>query len=156
MGRRDYYYDPNAPRANSLIPGASAVVLLDDGRVVLHRRRDNDLWALPGGVMDIGESISDTARREVLEETGLTVEPLYIVGVYSNPHHVFAYDDGEVRQEFSICFACRVVSGELRVSDESHEVQAFSERELTALQMHESIRMRLRHYFERHDRAVMA
>ena len=93
MGRVDYYHDPNAPRANSLVPGASAIVVNDEGKILLHRRSDNARWALPGGVMDIGESIAQTATREVQEETGLEVEPEYIVGVYSDPGHVFAYDD---------------------------------------------------------------
>ena len=54
--------------------------------------------------MELGESLGDCARREVKEETGLEVELTGIVGIYSDPKHVFAYDDGEVRQEFSICF----------------------------------------------------
>jgi 8-oxo-dGTP pyrophosphatase MutT (NUDIX family) len=54
MGRVDYYHDPNAPPANSLVPGASAVVINDEGKILLQRRRDNARWALPGGVMDIG------------------------------------------------------------------------------------------------------
>ncbi len=114
MGRVDYYDDPNAPETNSLVPAASAIVTDDEGRILLHRRRDNDMWALPGGVMELGESISDCVIREVQEETGLLVEPTRIVGIYSDPKHVFAYDDGEVRQEFSICFACDVISGSSR------------------------------------------
>ena len=101
MGRVDYYDDPKAPRANSLVPAASAIVTDDQGRILLHRRRDNEMWALPGGVMEIGESLGECAVREVREETGLTVEPVRIVGIYSDPKHVFEYDDGEVRQEFS-------------------------------------------------------
>lgn len=156
MGRRDYYYDPDAPRANSLVPGASAIVANGAGRIVLHRRTDNDLWALPGGTMDIGESIGETILREVREETGLTVELRRIVGVYSNPNHVFAYSDGEIRQEFSICFACVMVGGTLRTSDESHEVAFFSPEHVAGLTMHPSIRLRLSHYFEEHPQPVIA
>ena len=54
MGRRDYYDDPAAPKANSLVPAASAVVIDHDGRIVLQRRRDTEMWALPGGVMELG------------------------------------------------------------------------------------------------------
>ena len=110
---------PTLPSANSLVPGASAVVINDEGNILLQRRRDNARWALPGGVMDIGESIAQTVIREVQEETGLEVEPEYIVGVYSDPAHVFAYDDGEVRQQFSVCFACSIVGGQVETSDES-------------------------------------
>jgi ADP-ribose pyrophosphatase YjhB (NUDIX family) len=122
----DDYRDPDAPVPNSLIVAASAVVDDGLGRIVLQRRTDNTLWALPGGTTELGESLADCVTREVREETGLDVEPLYIVGVYSDPEHVFAYDDGEVRQEYSVCVACRTTGGVLTVSDESTEVSAFT------------------------------
>jgi ADP-ribose pyrophosphatase YjhB (NUDIX family) len=104
MARTDYYDDPNAPVPNSIVPGGSAVVLDDRGRVLLHRRRDSGLWALPGGVMDLGETITEAVAREVCEETGVTVEITGLVGIYSDPRHVIAYSDGEVRQQFNICY----------------------------------------------------
>jgi ADP-ribose pyrophosphatase YjhB (NUDIX family) len=156
MGRVDYYHDANAPKANSLVPGASAIVTDDQGRILLQRRSDNARWALPGGVMDIGESIGQAIVREVQEETGFEVKPEDIVGVYSDPGHVFAYDDGEVRQQFSVCFVCRIVGGELQVSKESSEVAFFSPEEIEGLEMHESIRLRIQHYLERRPRPVIA
>lgn len=155
MSRRDYYYEEDAPAANTLIPGASAIVVNDDGAILLQRRTDNGLWALPGGVMDIGESLRTTVIREVKEETGLEVEPLYIVGIYSDPRHVFAYSDGEVRQEFSICFACRILAGQLKASDESHEVSFVAPERLPDLDMHPSIRLRIKHYLEKRSQAVV-
>jgi ADP-ribose pyrophosphatase YjhB (NUDIX family) len=146
MGRVDYYDDPNAPRPNSLVPAASAVVVDDDGRILLHRRRDNDKWALPGGKQELGESLAGCAVREVREESGLDVEVVSLVGVYSDPKHVFAYDDGEVRQELSVCFECRIVGGTLAVSDESHEVRFFDRTEVDHLPMVDAIRLRLRDY----------
>lgn len=156
MGRIDYYYDPQAPRANSLVPGASAIITNESGEIVLQRRTDNELWALPGGTMDIGESIGEAIVREVEEETGLTVELVSIVGVYSDPNHVFAYSDGEVRQEFSICFAGRAKGGTLRASDESHEVAFFAPSQLERLAMHPSIRLRIQHFLERREQPVVA
>ena len=123
MTRTDYLNDPNAPVPNSIVPAASAVVTNDAGEILLQRRSDNDLWALPGGTMDLGERIAETVVREVREETGLEVEVTGIVGVYSDPGHVIAYSDGEVRQEFNLCFAARLVGGQLSVSDESTEVR---------------------------------
>jgi len=146
VARIDYYDDPDAPPANSLVPAASAVVVDDHGRILLHRRRDNDLWALPGGAMEPGESIGDTAIREVKEETGYDVRPLYVIGVYSDPKHVFAYDDGEVRQEFSVCIACDLVSGELATSSESYEVGWRTADEVRPLPMHDRIRVRVLDY----------
>jgi 8-oxo-dGTP pyrophosphatase MutT (NUDIX family) len=143
MGRRDYENDPNAPTANSLVPAASAIVVDDSGRILLQRRRDNGMWALPGGAMNIGESLPECAVRETREETGFDVEIVGIVGTYTNPRHVFAYDDGEVRQEFSVCFLAHPVAGQLAVSEESTDVRWFQPAEVDALPMVPSIRKRV-------------
>ncbi|MFK0045389.1 NUDIX hydrolase [Streptomyces sp. NPDC090741] len=154
MARRDYEDDPGAPEANSLVPAASAVVVDGDGRVLLQRRTDNGMWALPGGKMELGESIGDCAIRETYEETGVTVEIMGIVGTYTNPGHVFAYDDGEVRQEFSICLLARPVSGSLHTSDESIEVAWFTPDETDALPMVSSIRKRINDWRSGHGPVV--
>ncbi len=146
MRRVDYYHDPAAPAANSLVVGSSAVVIDSEGRVLLQRRSDSGNWALPGGAMDIGETLAQSAIREVKEETGLDVQIQRIVGIYSDPAHVFAYADGEVRQEFSICVACTITGGVLQVSSESTAVEFFSFGDLAGIPMHESIRLRLRDY----------
>ncbi|MFJ2577276.1 NUDIX hydrolase [Kitasatospora aureofaciens] len=143
MPRLDYEDDPNAPKPNSLVPAASVVVVDDAGRVLLQRRTDNGMWALPGGKMELGESLGGCGIRETCEETGIHIEITGIVGTYTNPGHVFAYDDGEVRQEFSICLLGHPVGGELRVSDESHEVAWFTPTETDGLPMVASIRKRL-------------
>lgn len=85
MGRRDYEDDPDAPAANSLVPAASAVVVDSAGRILLQRRADNGMWALPGGAMNLGESLPDCAVRETREETGYDIELTGIVGTYTNP-----------------------------------------------------------------------
>jgi ADP-ribose pyrophosphatase YjhB (NUDIX family) len=68
VARIDYIEDPNAPKANSVVPSVVAVVEDDQGRILLIHKTDNDLWALPGGGHDIGESIGDTVVREVRED----------------------------------------------------------------------------------------
>jgi 8-oxo-dGTP pyrophosphatase MutT (NUDIX family) len=98
--------------------------------------------------MDIGETLAESAVREVREETGFDVEIQRIVGIYSDPAHVFAYDDGEVRQEFSICLACDICGGSLHVSSESTAVEFFAFESVPDTQMHESIRIRIRDYLE--------
>jgi ADP-ribose pyrophosphatase YjhB (NUDIX family) len=146
MARKDYYDDPDAPAPNSIVAAASAIVTNNESAILVHRRTDNDLWALPGGGMEFGESISDTVVREVREETGLRVAVKYVVAVYSDPKHVFAYTDGEVRQEFSICVACETIGGELKISDESKELKFVHPRDIDQLTMHPRIRARVTDY----------
>jgi ADP-ribose pyrophosphatase YjhB (NUDIX family) len=148
MARIDYYHDPAAPRANSLVVGSSAIVVDAADRILLQRRSDSGNWALPGGAMDIGETLAQSAIREVKEETGFDVRIDRIVGIYSDPGHVFSYDDGEVRQEFNICFACTIQGGGRQVSDESTAVEFYPLDAIAGLQMHESIRKRIRDYLE--------
>lgn len=148
MSRREHYQDPAAPKANSIVVAATAFVLDDEHRVLLVRRSDNGLWALPGGAMDVGERVAQTAERETLEETGYVVEVTDLIGVYSDPAHVMAYDNGEVRQQFALSFRARFVGGSLRTSAESPEVVWVSERAADALDVHPSIRLRLAHGFE--------
>ncbi|MCX4771151.1 MULTISPECIES: NUDIX hydrolase [unclassified Streptomyces] len=145
MSRIDYFRDPNAPVANSVVPSVTAVVRDDDGRILIIHKTDNDLWALPGGGHDIGESIGDTVVREVVEETGITVQIDSIVGLYTNPEHVLAYDDGEVRQQFSICFRAHPTGGTLRTSSESKEVRWVAPADLDKLNIHPSMRLRIQH-----------
>ncbi|MEV7566363.1 NUDIX hydrolase [Streptomyces tanashiensis] len=145
MSRIDYFRDPKAPKANSVVPSVTVVVRDGDGRLLLIHKTDNDLWALPGGGHDIGERIGDTAVREVEEETGIQVEVDSIVGLYTDPEHVLAYDDGEVRQQFSICFRAHPVGGSLRTSSESKEVRWVDPADLDDLDIHPSMRLRIRH-----------
>jgi len=146
VGRVDYYHDPAAPTANSLVVGSSAVIADSDGRILLQRRSDSGNWALPGGVMDIGETLAESAVREVREETGFDVRIVRIVGIYSDPGHVFAYDDGEIRQEFSICLACTIIGGSLSVSSESTAVRFFAPEDIPGIQIHKSILVRIQDY----------
>ncbi|MFL0397420.1 NUDIX domain-containing protein [Streptomyces albus] len=145
MSRIDYYDDPTAPKANSVVPSVTAVVRDADGRLLLIHKTDNDLWALPGGGHDIGESIAETVVREVEEETGIKVAVDDVSGLYTDPRHVMAYDDGEVRQQFSICFRAHPTGGSLRTSDESKEVRWVAPTDLDALDIHPSMRLRITH-----------
>lgn len=153
MPRRvEYFDDPNVPRANALVVAVTAVVVDDAGNVLLQKRTDNDLWGLPGGAMNIGESVGQAVVREVKEETALDVEPIGLVRIYSDPGHVIAYADGEVRQEFSI-FTARIVGGDLAVADqESTEVRFVAPEDLDQLPIGRSTRLRIEHFLE--DRAA--
>lgn len=146
--RRDYYHDPAAPKANRIVAGGSALVTDERGRILLQRRRDSGNWALPGGVMEVGETLGDAVVRETLEETGIHIELTGLLGIYTDPQHVIAYSDGEVRQEFAITYLAKAIDGELRVSEESTDVRFVRPDELDALPIHESVRLRLRHFID--------
>jgi ADP-ribose pyrophosphatase YjhB (NUDIX family) len=151
MARRiDYYDDPNAPEANSLVPSVNVIVVNDNGDILMIRRSDNDNWALPGGAIDLGESVTQAAIRETKEETGIDCEITGLVGIYSDPKHVIHYtSNDEVRQEFSIVLTARPTGGHPTPSDESPEVHWIRLSTVDALKMDWSMRLRIAHYAER-------
>jgi 8-oxo-dGTP diphosphatase len=71
MSRRDYFYDTDAPKPNSIRPAAAVALFDSNGNILLLRRKDNDKWTMPGGTLDVGESLTHCAVREVREDTGL-------------------------------------------------------------------------------------
>jgi 8-oxo-dGTP pyrophosphatase MutT (NUDIX family) len=148
MGRTEHFHDPTAPEANGVVVAATVFVENPDGQVLLIQRSDNGLWAMPGGAMDAGETIAQAAERETLEETGYRVRVTGMIGVYSDPNHVIAYDDGEVRQQFALSFLAVLVGGRLTTSPESVAVRWVSPLDTGALPIHDSIRLRIRHGFE--------
>lgn len=91
----------------------AAVVVDEYGRVLVTQRRDNGHWEPPGGVLELNESILDGVKREVLEETGLSVEPLRLTGVYKNM----------TRNIIALMFLARIASGEPVATDEAAEVE---------------------------------
>lgn len=148
MPRIDYLNDPNAPEANSIVPAVSAIVTDDHEAILMILRTDNGYWSIPGGGVKPGESLKEATVREVKEETGIDCEVTGLVGIYSNPSHVAAYDDGEVRQEFSICFTTRMLGGEVTASSESAEVKFAAPEEIPKLKIHPSIQLRIQHYLD--------
>ncbi|SHH09772.1 NUDIX hydrolase [Streptoalloteichus hindustanus] len=149
MARNDYYNDPNAPAPNSIVVAVTAFVQDEHDRLLMIQRTDNNLWSIPGGAQDFGETIGRTVVREVQEETGIEVEPTEIIGVYTDPRHVIEYtSDGEVRQEFSLCFRATPVGGQLATSGESKQVHWVERERLAELTIHPSIRLRIEHGFQ--------
>lgn len=149
MGRIDYLHDPEAPNANSVVPSVVAFIQNDAGDVLMIRRSDNGRWALPGGGHDVGESISTTVVREAKEETGIDVVVESLSGIYTDPDHIMVYDDGEARQQFSICFRARPVGGELSTSNETTDVRWVSPADIRELDVHPTMRMRIEHAMDR-------
>ena len=106
-----------------IMPGVAAFIRDDKGQVLLQRRTDNGQWTLPGGVIEPGEEPADAVVREVWEETGLTVIPQRIIGVYGGPdwHHFYPNQD-EV-QLISILFACQIIDGELTITNDNESLE---------------------------------
>src|ERR1700722_4501912 len=145
--RIDYYDSPDAPKANSLVPAVNVVVVNDAAEILLIRRTDNGNWALPGGGIDLGESVAQAAVRETLEESGINCAITGIVGIYSDPRHVILYtSNGEARQKFSIVLPARPLSGQLPPSSESSEVRWVPATDLHRYTMDRSMRIRIDDY----------
>jgi D-glycero-alpha-D-manno-heptose 1-phosphate guanylyltransferase len=120
---------PDRPPAAKALPklGACAFVVDERGRVLLERRADCGWWCCPGGKLDAGETLEQTVHREVREETGLEIEVLRFLGVFSDPtRRTVRYpDNGDVRQLVDVAVLARVTGGELRRSAESLDLQWF-------------------------------
>lgn len=154
--RIDYYDDPAAPKANSLVPSVNVVVTNDADEILMIRRTDNDNWAVPGGAIDLGESVAQAAVRETREESGIECEITGIVGIYSDPKHVLLYtSNGEVRQEFSIVLTARPLSGQPTPSSESSEVRWVPVSEVRDYTMDRSMRIRINDYLARNESPVV-
>jgi 8-oxo-dGTP pyrophosphatase MutT (NUDIX family) len=150
--RIDYHHDPEAPAATSIVPAVNVAVTNEAGEILWIRRSDNDNWALPGGAVDIGESLTQAAVRETLEETGIQCEVTGLSGIYTDPGNVTLYtSNGEVRQEFSIVLTARATGGQPTPSPETSEVKWVPAGELGSYQMAASMRMRVEHLLQRRD-----
>src|SRR5437588_10614725 len=108
---------------NSDVSGSSAsfriavsALIFEEGRVLLAYRRDIDWWNLPGGGMEVGETVDEALCREVREETGLEIEVERLVGVYSKPQ----------KQEVVLTFRCHITGGTLQATEEIRESRYFA------------------------------
>ena len=101
----------------------AGVITDDHGQALLIRRRDNHRWEPPGGVLELGETITDGLRREVREETGLDVEPVTLTGIYKN------MNQGIV----ALVFRCKITGGDLTTTDEASAFRWATDSEITAL-----------------------
>lgn len=104
---------------------ASAFVFDKENRVLMQNRSDNGQWGFPGGFMELGESIQDTARREVFEETGLLLDKIELFGIYSGPEYDKTFSNGDQVSLVHISFICRQYKGELVKSNEESILNKF-------------------------------
>jgi len=137
-------YGDRIGRTAPLRVGCAAVIFDETGeKVLLTRRADNSEWCLPGGGMDAGESAEEACIREVWEETGLTVEVTRLIGIYTSPHRITVYNDGNRFQFVSFSFAAKIIAGTPGLSDEVTEIGYFTRADMATLTMVEPHRERI-------------
>lgn len=136
--------------------GAVVVIVDSDGRLLLEERKfPKDLWGLPGGLMELGESTEDTAKREVLEETGLTVKALHLINVYSGPQHFVVAENGDEFYVVTVAYFSDSYHGELIVDKkESLSFKFFSPEELPE-KMVGSHRVVIEEFLDKHPSTAM-
>ncbi len=113
-------------------------IIIEDGRVLLVKRGHPPLageWSIPGGVLEVGETLREAAMREAREETCLAVETADLLGVYDR---VLRDDDGRTLYHYVLIdFLCRRVGGEARAADDADEVRWFTPEEASELALPE-------------------
>ncbi len=136
--------------------GCSAVIF-DETRqkMLLTRRTDNGLWCLPGGGMDPGENAEETCIREVYEETGLQVQVVRLIGVYSSPDFLVEYPDGNRVQGVALNFEARVMKGRPRISAETTDLNYFLPEEMQKLVVMPNQKQRIEDAFHYQEAAYI-
>jgi 8-oxo-dGTP pyrophosphatase MutT (NUDIX family) len=124
--------------------GCSAVIFNSSReKILLTRRTDNALWCLPGGGMAPGENAAETCVREVFEETGLNVQVVHLIGVYSSPDWLIEYPDGNRVQIVAMSFESEIIGGEMNPTSEVSEFGYFSSAEIENLDLMQNHYQRL-------------
>ena len=103
-----------------LMIGSTVLVLDSDNRLLMIKRSDNGMWGVPGGAMELGESTENTARRELLEETGLETDKLILYDVFSGKELYYRYPSGDEVYIVTVVYLARDVHGTLELADGEH------------------------------------
>ena len=101
-----------------LLPGVRAIILNEEGEILLQKRGDFVVWGLPAGGVELGESAYEGLKREIKEETGLDVLAATPMGIYTHPKYSLTYPNGDQVQPFTLAFIVHSVRGELKVDGE--------------------------------------
>ena len=114
-----------------LILVGSGVIIYKNGKVLLQKRRDNGLWADHGGCVEIGESVEETAKRELFEETGLIANRLDFFNIYSGKDMLYTYPNGDKTYLIITLWICEDYSGEIKIDkNEVEELKWFDVNEI--------------------------
>lgn len=145
--------DSSAPTPNRIHAGG-VLAIYHEERVLLDLRRDGG-WGLIGGALEIGESLVECAKREAQEETGLKINELDLLGIFSQPDRIISRF-GESVQLLTTCFATHISEPKLRISNESQQLQFFSRAELDSLDIVPTHQVIIPYLFEREAWPVMS
>lgn len=130
MGMSEYYKNLREKIGNQLIfmPSVAAIIRNDEDHILFCRKHRETLWGLPAGAIELGETPTQAVIREVREETGLTVDPERILGVYGGEGKRYTYSNGHQVEYLTVVFECRVRSGTLdKDNEEMGELRYFAE-----------------------------
>ena len=137
-------YGDRICQKGKLTVGCAAAVFDDSKqKILLIQREDNTGWAVPGGYMEPGESVTEGCEREVFEETGLRVEAKRLIGVYSNPNMLVEYPDGNKWQVVILYFLAKKLGGELQAGDDALDAGYFSLEETKNMKVRALDRQRI-------------
>ena len=137
VGRSHFYYrDPRAPEPNHRRTLSVIALIERDGSILLERRTDAPVWSLIAGMVEDTETLTQALRREVREETGLTVSSYELFGTFTDPTRIVSYADGNVFRVASFVYFVTVESfGGLRPSSESEQLRFFPKTEILELDL---------------------
>ena len=113
----------------------ATVVVMKDNKVLLNLRSDTHSWGIPGGAIELGETLEQTAARELKEETNLSAEEFYFIHLFSGPDFYFRYPNGDELYSVVALYLAKGVSGEMKITDgESNDLRFFGKEELPTLE----------------------
>ena len=118
-----------------MLSAGATVVVIEDGKILLNLRSDTNTWGIPGGALELGETLEQTAARELKEETNLSASAFRLLNVFSGPDFYFKYPNGDELYSVVTLFLAEDVSGKLRITDgESFQLRYFGKDELPILE----------------------
>ena len=118
-----------------LLTVGATVLVVRDGKLLLNLRSDTNTWGIPGGALELGETLEQAARRELFEETGLRAESVRLLYVFSGNDFYFEYPNGDKLYSVIALFQAEKLSGELAINDgESLKLKYFGIDEMPALE----------------------
>lgn len=129
--RKNYIKEMRKDVGHAPLMGTACGVIIenDKGEILLQKRRDNGCWGILGGAMEIGEKFAEVARREVLEEAGITIGEMELFGIYSREDRIITYPNGDICCVTSIVFRCKDYQGEIQDNTDEALEHRFFDRE---------------------------